>query len=93
MVHSLPVYINGRVLGRPSTAIPFSALDSWLVDASQAVNLSSIGLDAVFTRQTVLNSSLAVFSGLISQFLADYLRFGSNTRYRGYVIRIIRFWI
>ena len=80
--------IIGRVLGGLSTAILFSAFESWLVGASQTVNLSSRGLDAVFTQQTVLNSILAVFSGLISQFLADYLRFGSKAKYRGYVIGI-----
>jgi len=70
---SFPVLIIGRVLGGLSTAILFSAFESWLVGASQAVNLGPRGLDAVFTQQTVLNSMLAVFSGLISQFLADYL--------------------
>ena len=85
---SFPVLIIGRVLGGLSTAILFSAFESWLVGASQTVNLSPRGLDAVFTQQTVLNSILAVFSGLISQFLADYLRFGSKAKYREYVIRI-----
>ena len=77
---SFPVLVIGRVLGGLSTAILFSAFESWLVGASQAVNLSPRGLDAVFTQQTVLNSILAVFSGLISQFLADYLRQGSDAK-------------
>ena len=90
MVHFL-VLIIGRVLSGLSTAILFSVFESWLVGASQAVNLSPRGFDTVFTQQTVLNSILLEFNGLISQFLADYLRFGSKTKYRGYLIRIIIF--
>ena len=35
--------------------------------------MPSKGLDTVFTQQTVLNSILAVFSGLVAQFLADFV--------------------
>ena len=41
--------------------------------ASQLSNISSRGLDVIFTQQTVLNSILAVISGFISQYLADYI--------------------
>ena len=70
---TFPVLIIGRVLGGLSTAILFSAFESWLVAASQAAGLPSKGLDTVFTQQTVLNSILAVFSGLVAQFLADFV--------------------
>ena len=70
---TFPVLVIGRVLGGLSTAILFSAFESWLVAASQAAGLPSKGLDTVFTQQTVLNSILAVFSGLVAQFLADFV--------------------
>ena len=70
---TFPVLIVGRVLGGLSTAILFSAFESWLVGAAQSIGLTSKGLDTVFTQQTVLNSILAVLSGLVAQFLADYV--------------------
>ena len=70
---TFPVLIVGRVLGGLATAILFSAFESWLVGAAQAASFSPKGLDTVFTQQTVLNSILAVASGLIAQFLADFI--------------------
>ena len=68
---SFPALILGRILGGTSTAILFSVFEAWLVSQSGKIGLSGDALGNIFTKQTVVNSLIAVSSGLVAQSLAD----------------------
>ena len=60
------------MLGGISTAILFSVFEAWLVSVGQVTDLSGRGLALIFTQQTITNSLIAVASGFMAQFMADY---------------------
>ncbi|CBY24957.1 unnamed protein product [Oikopleura dioica] len=52
--------ILGRILGGTSTAILFSVFEAWLVSQSGKLGLSGEALGEIFTKQTIVNSLVAV---------------------------------
>ena len=52
--------ILGRILGGTSTAILFSVFEAWLVSQSDKIGLSGETLGEIFTKQTIVNSLIAV---------------------------------
>jgi len=70
---SFSALILGRILGGTSTAILFSVFEAWLVSQSGKLGLSGETLGEIFTKQTIVNSLIAVSSGLVAQSLADFI--------------------
>ena len=57
---SFSALILGRILGGTSTAILFSVFEAWLVSQSGKLGLSGETLGEIFTKQTIVNSLVAV---------------------------------
>ena len=73
---SFPALILGRIFGGTSTAILFSVFEAWLVSQSGKIGLSGDALGNIFTKQTVVNSLIAVSRKVCDKNFAE--RIGKN---------------
>ena len=69
--------ITGRVLGGVSTSILFSTFESWYVyEHSERHGFPAEWIGITFSQTTFWNGILAIAAGIISNLLAENLRFG-----------------
>ncbi|KAI0692884.1 hypothetical protein BC835DRAFT_1355598 [Cytidiella melzeri] len=64
-----PVLVVGRLLGGFSTAILYSAFESWVVSSSHNLGLPQADLSAILGRATLLNGFVAASAGIFSNSL------------------------
>ncbi|PPQ80876.1 hypothetical protein CVT25_001885 [Psilocybe cyanescens] len=70
-VPHLPVLLFGRILGGTSTAILFSAFESWLISESTSASLPPGDLSTIMGRATLLNGFVAAGAGVFSNQLVS----------------------
>lgn len=63
----------GRVIGGLTTALLFTSFESWMVTAHRGSGFQEEWLKETFAVCSIGNGIVAVFSGLISQVMADWL--------------------
>merc|ERR1712070_499827 len=63
----------GRVIGGLTTALLFTSFESWMVTAHRESGFQEEWLKETFAVCSIGNGIVAVFSGLISQVMADWL--------------------
>ncbi|KAF8156026.1 hypothetical protein B0H34DRAFT_659078 [Crassisporium funariophilum] len=71
MIPYLPILFFGRILGGVSTAILFSAFESWLISESTSVTLHSTDLSTIMGRATLINGFIATGAGVVSNKLVE----------------------
>ena len=68
----LPVLFFGRFLGGFSAAIQTTTLESWIVAAANALNLSSKNLSNILGHAMLVNSIVATVAGVASDKLVEW---------------------
>lgn len=69
LVPALPVLLLGRLLGGLSTAILYSAFESWVLSSAQTLALPPPDVSAILGRATLLNGVVAAGAGVLSNSL------------------------
>jgi MFS family permease len=72
-IPSMNVLLAGRLMGGLSTALLFTAVESWMVTAHRAQDFPEELLANTFGLAATGNGLVAVFAGLIAQTLSDNL--------------------
>jgi MFS transporter, MFS domain-containing protein family, molybdate-anion transporter len=65
------VLMIGRVMGGVSTNLLFSAFESWLATQHRHHGFPEEWLSRIYSQCSVVNGSMAVFAGIVAQFLED----------------------
>ena len=68
----LPILLFGRLLGGISTAILYSAFESWLISSSTSLALSQSDLSTILGRATLVNGFVATGAGVLSNKLVSF---------------------
>lgn len=73
LVPSLPALFFGRVFGGLSTSLMYSAFESWMVTEyhKRRVDQAGTSLNSMYGIMTTLNSVVAIFSGVFSEWLVQ----------------------
>ncbi|KAJ3273498.1 Molybdate-anion transporter [Terramyces sp. JEL0728] len=60
------VLLLGRVTGGVSTSLLMTVFESWVIEQHKALGLEERSLSAIFSKSTLINSLVAILSGLIA---------------------------
>lgn len=68
-----PTLIFGRILGGVSTNLLFSAFESWMTTEHRKRGFPEEWLSRTYSQCSVGNGTMAIFAGIVAQFLEDSL--------------------
>jgi MFS family permease len=95
LVLEVPILFLGRVFGGLSTSLMYSAFESWMVTEYHKRQIEKAGtsLSSMFGIMTTLNSIVAIFAGVFSEWLVQV----TNTKRAPFMasagLLTIAFWI
>lgn len=95
LVPEVPILFLGRVFGGLSTSLMYSAFESWMVTEYHKRQIEKAGtsLSSMFGIMTTLNSIVAIFAGVFSEWLVQV----TNTKRAPFMasagLLIIAFWV
>ncbi|VDK73716.1 unnamed protein product [Anisakis simplex] len=69
------ILMIGRLLGGIATSILYSAFESWLVFEHNKRGFNDQLLSTIFSHATLGNSLVAIISGVVAQYAADFFGF------------------
>jgi len=67
------ILLLGRVIGGLTTALLFTSFESWMVTAHRAKGFEESWLQETFSMCSIGNGVVAIFAGLVSQVMADWM--------------------
>jgi len=71
--HDFHILLIGRVIGGLTTALLFTAFESWMVSSHREKGFKEEWLAETFSMCSVGNGVVAILAGLISQVMADWM--------------------
>ncbi|CAG8628041.1 17644_t:CDS:10 [Cetraspora pellucida] len=66
------ILLIGRILGGISTSLLFSVFEAWMVNEHFSRGFSSLSLSDTFSKATFGNGLVAIFSGLLANWLVEH---------------------
>jgi MFS transporter, MFS domain-containing protein family, molybdate-anion transporter len=73
LTNDIAILFLGRVLGGVSTTLMYSVFESWMVTEFNTLFPDAPGstLSGIFSTMTTLNSVVAIFAGIVAEWVAD----------------------
>jgi hypothetical protein len=88
------ILMMGRVLGGISTSMLFSTFESWYVfEHTEHYGFPNEWIGVTFSRTTFWNGLLAIFAGVLSNFMAETMGFGPVAPFVMATIPLMCCWI
>lgn len=95
LVPEVPILFLGRVFGGLSTSLMYSAFESWMVTEYHKRQIEKAGtsLSSMFGIMTTLNSIMAIFAGVFSEWLVQVTSTKRAPFMASAGLLIIAFWV